>query len=74
MAPPRPDQSAIDFVRSGPDHKAVMSASVVGNAIPAARPPPNLAMNNTMSVGAHAARRLIGIASAVPITSIALRP
>ncbi len=30
MAPPMPDQSAIDLVRAGPDHSAVMSASVVG--------------------------------------------
>jgi hypothetical protein len=30
MAPPRPDQSAIDFVRAGPDHRAVIRASVVG--------------------------------------------
>ena len=30
MAPPMPDQSAIDFVRAGPDQSAVISASVVG--------------------------------------------
>ena len=30
MAPPSADQSAIDFVRAGPDHSAVISASVVG--------------------------------------------
>ena len=74
MAPPSPDHNAIDFVRPGPDHSAVMSASVVGNAMPAASPPPSRAMNNTESVGAHAARRLMGIARAVPINSIALRP
>ena len=30
IAPPIPDQSAIDLVRAGPDHSAVISASVVG--------------------------------------------
>ncbi len=30
IPPPRADQSAIDFVRPGPDHNAVISASVVG--------------------------------------------
>ena len=30
MAPPSADQSAIDLVRAGPDHSAVISASVVG--------------------------------------------
>ena len=30
IAPPRADQSAIDFVRAGPDQRAVISASVVG--------------------------------------------
>ncbi len=30
IAPPRADQRAIDFVRAGPDHSAVISASVVG--------------------------------------------
>ncbi len=30
MAPPRPDYRAIDRVRPGPDHRAVITASVVG--------------------------------------------
>ena len=30
IAPPSADQSAIEFVRAGPDHSAVISASVVG--------------------------------------------
>ena len=30
IAPPSADHSAIDFVRPGPDHSAVISASVVG--------------------------------------------
>ena len=30
IAPPRADHRAIDFVRAGPDHSAVISASVVG--------------------------------------------
>ena len=45
IAPPSADQSAIDFVRPGPDHSAVISASVVGYAMPAASPPPTRATN-----------------------------
>jgi hypothetical protein len=30
MAPPRADHNAIDRVRCGPDHKAVINANVVG--------------------------------------------
>ena len=30
MPPPSADHNAIDFVRPGPDHSAVMSARVVG--------------------------------------------
>ena len=30
MAPPMPDHSAMARVRAGPDHKAVIRASVVG--------------------------------------------
>ena len=39
IAPPIADQSAIELVRSSPDHSAVISASVVGKAMPAATPP-----------------------------------
>ena len=74
IAPPSADHSAMDFVRAGPDHSAVISASVVGYAIPAASPPPTRATNSTSSDGANAASSDIGIASAVPRTSIILRP
>ncbi len=74
IAPPSADQSAIDFVRPGPDQSAVMSARVVGYAIPAANPPPTRATNSTSSDGAYAASSDIGIASAVPRTSSSLRP
>ena len=74
IAPPRADHSAIDFVRDGPDQSAVISASVVGYAIPAASPPPTRATNSTSSEGAYAANSDIGIARAVPRTSIILRP
>ena len=60
IAPPRPDQRAIDFVRAGPDHSAVMRASVVGNAIPAARPPPSRATKSSSSDGAYAAKQRHG--------------
>jgi hypothetical protein len=53
MAPPRPDQSAIDLVRPDPDQSAVISAS---------------------TEGAKAANRDVGMASAVPMSSINLRP
>src|SRR5271166_680976 len=49
MAPPVPDHSAIDFVRAGPDHSAVMNARVVGKAIPAERPPRRRATTNSAS-------------------------
>ena len=74
IAPPSADQSAIDFVRPGPDQSAVISASVVGYAMPAASPPPTRATKSTSSDGAYAASSDIGIASAVPRTSISLRP
>ena len=74
IAPPIPDQSAIDLVRSGPDQSAVISARVVGNAIPAASPPITRATNRTSIDGARAASRQAGIESAIPPTSISLRP
>ena len=74
IAPPSPDQSAIEWVRAGPDQSAVINASVVGNAIPAARPPSTRAANRTPIDGARAASRHAGIESAIPPTSIRLRP
>jgi hypothetical protein len=38
IAPPVAAQSAIDLVRAGPDQSAAIKASVVGYAIPAAKP------------------------------------
>ena len=69
-----PDQSAIDFVRPGPDQSAVISASVVGKAMPAERPPRTRAPKSTSSLGAQAASSEAGIASAVPTRSISFRP
>ena len=74
MAPPMPDQSAIDLVRPGPAHNAVMRASVVGYAIPAESPPSTRARKSTSSEGAHAASRHAGMDRAMPSTSISLRP
>ena len=74
IAPPRADHSAIDRVRAGPAHSAVISASVVGKAMPAANPPNRRAANRTSIEGANAAARQAGIESAVPRTSIRLRP
>ena len=74
IAPPSADQSAIDFVRAGPDQSAVISASVVGYAMPAASPPRSRATNRIVSVGAYAASRLAGIASAVPTINMSFRP
>jgi hypothetical protein len=71
---PIPDHSAIGFVRAGPDHSAVINASVVGKAIPAASPPKMRAPTSTPTLDAVAARIAAGIDSAVPSTSISLRP
>ena len=43
---------AIDFVRGCPDHSAVISANVVGYAIPADNPPATRARKSTSSDGA----------------------
>ena len=51
-APPTADQSAIERVRPGPFHSAVISASVVGYAIPAASPPRIRASTRTPTEGA----------------------
>ena len=48
-------------MRGGPDQSAVISASVVGYAMPAARPPISRAAKSTVSVGAQAARMHAGI-------------
>ncbi len=74
IAPPSADHSAIDLVRAGPDQSAVISASVVGNAMPAETPPRIRARMSTPSDGAYAARRQAGIESATPRTSINFRP
>ena len=75
IAAPSPDQSAIDRVRACPDHSAVISASVVGKASPAARPPSTRAQNRTSIDGANAASNDAGIASPVPDQiSSSLRP
>ena len=72
--PPIADQRAIAFVRAGPAHSAVMSASVVGNAIPAEMPPTIRAKMRKPSDGAYAAAMDAGIDSEIPRTSIILRP
>src|SRR5512143_739078 len=74
IAPPIPDHSAIDRVRPGPDHRAVINARVVGKARPAESPPSTRAKNSTVSLGAYAASRLAGIDSPTPSSSISLRP
>jgi len=73
-APPIADQRAIDRVRAGPDHSAVINASVVGNAIPAANPPRRRANIGISIRGANAARRQAGIEIPIPRRSIILRP
>ncbi len=71
---PMLDHRAIAFVRAGPAHSAVTSASVVGKAIPAARPPKMRAPTRMPALEAVAARIEAGIARNVPSTSISLRP
>ena len=62
------------FVRAAPDHSAVISASVVGYAMPAASPPRMRATIRTYSFGAHAARQSAGIVSSIPPISSSFRP
>jgi len=56
------------------ERRAVIKASVVGYAIPAANPPPSRARKRTVSLGENAARRENGTARIVPPTAIVLRP
>jgi hypothetical protein len=72
--PPIAAHSAIDFVRAGPDQSAVIRASVVGYAIPAARPPITRAANSTSIDGAHAARQSAGTVRIIPRISRSFRP
>src|SRR4051795_4122304 len=74
IAPPSADQSAIDFVRPGPDHSAAISASVVGYAMPADSPPSTRAPKSTTSLGANEASRHAGTESAMPSSNSSLRP
>ncbi len=74
IAPPIAAQSAIERVRSGPAQSAVMSASVVGYAMPAARPPKMRAKISTSSDGAQAARQSAGMVSTIPRMRSSLRP
>ena len=73
-APPTADHNAMDRVRAGPDHSAVINASVVGNAMPADTPPTIRARTRNPSDGAYAAAMHAGIDSEIPRTSIILRP
>ena len=66
IALPMPDHSAIGRVRDVPDHSAVMSANVVGNAMPAATPPAIRAHPSTTMLGAYAATRHAGTERAMP--------
>ena len=50
--PPTADHRAMACVRRGPVHSAVISASVVGKAIPAATPPSTRATMRTPTSGA----------------------
>ena len=66
IPPPSADQRAIDFVRAGPDHSAVIRASVVGYAMPAASPPSTRAPISTSTDGAQAASRHAGTERTTP--------
>ena len=74
IAPPVAAHSAIARVRAGPDQSAVISASVVGYAMPAASPPRMRATIRTSSLGAQAARQSAGIVSSIPPISSSFRP
>ena len=74
IAPPVAAHSAIARVRAAPDQSAVISASVVGYAMPAASPPRMRATIRMYSFGAHAARQSAGIVSSIPPISSSFRP
>src|SRR4051812_43080701 len=74
LAPPSADQAAFDFGGPGPAHRAALSASVVGYAMPAHGPPSPRAPKSATSLGANEASRQSGTESAMPRGSIALRP
>ena len=74
IAPPIADQRAIERVRAAPDQSAVISASVVGKAMPAEMPPSTRAAKRIPIEGAKAASREAGIESPMPSSSIILRP
>ena len=76
-APPAPmaDHRAIARARPAPsDHRAVMSARVVGNAMPAATPVKMRPATSTSVVGAQALMALAGTVSARPSSSMRRRP
>ena len=74
IAPPTPDHRAMARVLGAPAQSAVISASVVGYAMPAASPPNTRAAKSTVSLGANAASSDAGMARPVPSTSMSLRP
>ena len=60
---------------AGPDHSAVISASVVGYAMPAREPADDTGDEQHLVRGREAGQeRQAGIESAMPRTSISLRP
>ena len=72
---PMADHFAIAAVRAGPSaHSAVISASVVGNAMPAQTPPSTRATMSTVSLQAKEASSAAGMDSPVPTSSSSLRP
>ncbi len=74
IPPPMPDHNAIERVRAGPDHSAVISARVVGKAMPAENPPSRRPAISMPIEPAKAASRQAGIDRAMPRISISLRP
>ena len=74
IEPPTADHAAIDLTRAGPDHSAVISARVVGKAMPAATPPRTRAPMRKVMFGAHAAAIEVGMARVVPSRSMPFRP
>ena len=75
IAPPRADHRAIECVRPGPGaQSAVISARVVGYAMPAEMPPTMRATISISMLGANAATRQAGIESPTPRRSSILRP
>ena len=74
IAAPSADHNAIARVRAVPNHNAEISASVVGYAMPAAKPPSSRDSASTSTFGARADITAAGMPAIKPMSNMFLRP